>query len=205
MSTDKTLLLIFLSFASVHSITVSRWFKNFCRRLFGAIFLRVWYRFLYTCVSAITAAAAFACIHRVPDELIWLGPVWLRWSLHALQFAALTFGVLAFEHLDGGEFLGLKQVWRYLIRGEAAGNDEGLSERGLVTVGVYGIVRHPMYLAGILIFTFEPDLTRNGILITVLADVYFVFGVFIEERRFLEIFGDQYRQYVKRVPRLNPF
>jgi protein-S-isoprenylcysteine O-methyltransferase Ste14 len=27
----------------------------------------------------------------------------------------------------------------------------------------------------------------------------------IEERRFLDSFGDEYRAYMKRVPRLNPF
>ena len=78
--------------------------------------------------------------------------------------------------MDAAEFLGLRQVGRYLFRGEISGNAEGMSEKGLVTTGVYGIVRHPMYLAGIVIFTLEPTITRNGALITVLADLYFLIG-----------------------------
>jgi protein-S-isoprenylcysteine O-methyltransferase Ste14 len=61
-----------------------------------------------------------------------------------------------------------------------------------------------MYLAGIVIFTFNPDITVNGLTITALADLYFLFGVFIEERRFLKTFGSRYREYMKQVPRLMP-
>jgi protein-S-isoprenylcysteine O-methyltransferase Ste14 len=100
--------------------------------------------------------------------------------------------------------MGFKQVWRYLTRGEVAGGMEGLTDKKLVTTGVYGIVRHPMYLAGIIIFTFNPNITINNLLITVLADLYFLFGVLIEERRFLKIFGEEYRTYMQHVPRLMP-
>jgi protein-S-isoprenylcysteine O-methyltransferase Ste14 len=59
-------------------------------------------------------------------------------------------------------------------------------------------------VAGLIIFTFSPRITVNGLTITVLADLYFIFGMFIEERRFLKIFGDQYREYMKKVPRMVP-
>jgi len=197
--------LIFLSFAFIHSITVSQWFKQLIERLLGATFMRVWYRFLYNAVSGITAAFAFFLMYQVPDKIIWVGPLWFRWSLHAVQLGGLVFGVRAFEHLDTAEFMGFRQVWRYLTKGEVAGNIEGLTERELVTTGVYGIVRHPLYLAGIIIFTFEPTITVNGLTVTVLADLYFLFGSFIEERRFKRTLGDQYRDYRERVPMLLPF
>jgi protein-S-isoprenylcysteine O-methyltransferase Ste14 len=106
--------------------------------------------------------------------------------------------------MDSGEFMGFRQVWRYIARRETEGNIEGLTERELVRTGVYGIVRHPMYLSGLVIFTFSPIITVNGLTITVLADIYFLFGVFIEEQRFLRSFGDEYREYMKQVPRLIP-
>ena len=198
------IILIFLSFAVLHSITVSIRFKRFCGTILGDTFMRVWYRFLYNAVSTVTAALAFFLIARVPDRVLWQGPLWFRWCCHAVQLGGLVFGTRAFEHLDTGEFLGVRQVWRYATRGEVAGNLEGLTEKELVTTGVYGIVRHPMYLAGIIIFTLEPNITRNGLTVTLLADCYFLFGAFIEERRFLRIFGDQYREYMNRVPRLVP-
>ncbi len=62
----------------------------------------------------------------------------------------------------------------------------------------------PTDAAGLVIFTFNPYLTVISLAITAPADIYFLFGRFIEERRFLRIFGDQYREYMKRVPRLMP-
>ncbi len=196
--------IIFLIFAFIHSVTVSGWFKRNCQNILGELFMRVWYRFLYNTVSIITTATAIYLISKVPDQVVWIAPLWLRWTMHGIQIAGLVFGALSFEHMDIREFMGFRQVWRYLIRREVAGNIEGLTGKELVTTGVYGIVRHPMYLAGIVIVTFSPILTTSGLTFTLLADSYFLFGVFIEERRFLKIFGDEYREYMERVPRLIP-
>jgi len=196
--------LICLSFALIHSVTVTMWFKDLCRRAFGETFMRVWYRFLYTSVSAITVSVAAYLISQVPDRVLWQGPLWFRLIMHAIQLAGIVFGVQAFRYLDKWEFMGFRQVWRYLARKEVAGSLEGLTQKELVTTGVYGIVRHPLYVAGIIIVTFSPHITVNGLTITVLADVYFLFGMLIEERRFLKIFGEQYREYMKKVPRMVP-
>jgi protein-S-isoprenylcysteine O-methyltransferase Ste14 len=198
------IIIIFFAFALIHSITVARWFKDWCRRVFGDTFMRVWYRFLYTTVSGITAVVAIYLIIQVPDRVLWTAPSWITWLLHGVQIAGFFFGVQAFQYLDKWEFMGFRQVWRYITRREKAGNIEGLTQRELVTTGVYGIVRHPLYVAGLIIFTFNPHITVNGLAITVLADLYFIFGMFVEERRFLRIFGDQYREYMTKVPRMLP-
>ena len=199
-----SVIIIFLLFAFIHSVTVSKKFKQFCKDLFGETFMRVFYRSVYIAVSVLTSALALFLLAQEPDQKIWTAPAVLRWTMYVIQLAGLAFGALAFEHLDAGEFLGVKQIVRYLAHREVAGNIEGLTQKELVTSGVYGIVRHPIYLAGIIIFTFNPHLTVNSFLLTVLADLYFLFGAFIEERRFLEIFGHQYREYMQRVPRLFP-
>jgi uncharacterized membrane protein len=198
------IILIFILFVLIHSITVTAWFKDICKNAFGDTFMRVFYRALYNLVALVTVVIALYFIWREPDRGIWSAPTALWWLLRGIQLAGFAFGALSFEHLDGGEFMGFKQIWRYAARREVAGNIEGLTQKELVTGGVYGIVRHPIYLAGIVIFTANPDITVNGLMISVLADVYFLFGALIEERRFLRIFGDQYREYRKRVPRLIP-
>ena len=197
-------ILFFLLFAVIHSITAATKFKLACREIFGDSFMRVWYRAFYTAVSFITAAVAFLFIRRAPDHAIWAAPGWSGWVLFCVQTAGFVFGSFAFEQMDAGEFLGYKQVRRYLARGEAGGNIEGLTQQELVMTGVYGIVRHPLYLAGIIIFTFNPRITVNGLTITALADAYFLFGVFMEERRLAGLFGEQYRDYRRRVPMIIP-
>jgi protein-S-isoprenylcysteine O-methyltransferase Ste14 len=197
-------LLIFLAFALIHSITVAMWFKDLCRRAFGETFMRVWYRFLYTGVSFITAAIAVYLIRQVPDRIIWTAPAWLAWLMRGVQIAGAFFGMQAFHYMDKWEFMGYRQVWRYITKREVAGNTEGLTDKELVKTGVYGIVRHPLYVAGIIIFTFSPRITVNGLTIAILSDLYFLFGMFIEERRFIKIFGDQYREYMMKVPMMVP-
>jgi len=199
-----SIILLFLIFASIHSITVSGKFKQACKDLFSDTFMRVYYRALYNLISAVTFAVVLSLISQVPDQKVWIAPHWLKWTMHGIQLAGLVFGARSFEYLDTGEFMGFKQIWRYFSRHEVTGNIEGLTERELVTTGVYGIVRHPMYLAGLVIVIFNPILTMNGLTFSLLAGLYFLFGVFIEERRFVEIFGDQYREYMKRVPMLIP-
>ena len=60
--------LIFLAFALIHSMTVTFWFKRFCERLLGPVFMRVWYRFLYNLVSVVTFAIALKLMRQVPDQ-----------------------------------------------------------------------------------------------------------------------------------------
>jgi protein-S-isoprenylcysteine O-methyltransferase Ste14 len=147
---------------------------------------------------------AIYLIAYLPDRTIWAAPMWLTWIMRSIQSAGFVLGIRAFEYMDTREFMGFRQVWQYLRTGETGGDIEGLTRKELVSTGVYGMVRHPMYAAGLLIFTFSPRITENGLTITVLADLYFLFGMFIEERRFVKIFGEQYREYQKQVPMMVP-
>ncbi len=166
--------------------------------------MQAFYRLLYTVVSFVTAAVAFSLISRIPDRELWTAPAWAVWLVQGIRGGALLAALSAFRHLDIWEFLGVKQVWRFAVRRETSGDIDGLTQQGLVTTGVYGLVRHPLYLAGIIFFTLDPRVTVNGLAVTILADAYFLFGMFIEERRFLTIFGEEYARYMKRVPRMLP-
>jgi protein-S-isoprenylcysteine O-methyltransferase Ste14 len=75
----------------------------------------------------------------------------------------------------------------------------------LVDHGVYGIVRHPQYLAGILLSVALPMISQHWLVIVpgVVAGVMYIVSTFIEEENSIEKFGDEYRRYRERVPRLN--
>jgi protein-S-isoprenylcysteine O-methyltransferase Ste14 len=80
-------------------------------------------------------------------------------------------------------------------------------EQQVVTSGVYSIVRHPMYLGGVLLFIGTPLLlgSKYGILVAVLLTLLVVFRIIGEER----LLGDElkgYDDYKKKVKyRLIPF
>jgi len=77
----------------------------------------------------------------------------------------------------------------------------------LVDTGIYQFVRHPQYLAGVLINIGAPFITWHWlvILLGVLSAIMNYWNTFIEEEQNLEKFGDAYRDYQRRVPRLNFF
>jgi protein-S-isoprenylcysteine O-methyltransferase Ste14 len=124
--------------------------------------------------------------------------------MHAVQAAGLVVGLLSFNAVNFLEFVGAAQAWRYVTRRQVAGDMEGITGQRLVKTGMYAVVRHPLYLAGIMIFTFEPNITRNWLAVSALADAYFIYGAFVEERRLIGRFGDEYRRYMKEVPRFLP-
>ena len=75
----------------------------------------------------------------------------------------------------------------------------------LVGSGIYGIVRHPQYLAGFLISIALPMIAQHWLIAVfgvVGAVVYYV-DTFVEEKNNLEKFGEKYRRYMKTVPRMN--
>jgi protein-S-isoprenylcysteine O-methyltransferase Ste14 len=77
----------------------------------------------------------------------------------------------------------------------------------LVTRGVYRRVRHPMYAAiwlfGVAQALFLPNWLAGGGAVVPFALMY-VLRVPREERMMLDTFGDVYREYMARTPRLVP-
>ena len=75
----------------------------------------------------------------------------------------------------------------------------------LVDKGIYAIVRHPQYLAGILIAVGLPLIVQHwliGVLGAVAIVIYYT-DTYREERAVIDKLGHQYTEYMSRVPRLN--
>jgi len=195
---------IFMAFAFFHSLCVQDSIKGFVRKAAGEVFMKSFYRLSYTFVSALTTGAAFALIYSLDDHVLFKGPALFRWLMHMVQLSGLLLAMLTFKVLDLQEFLGSRQARRY-VRGEApSGNSEGLTVDRLITCGTYGLVRHPLYFAGIIIFTFEPNITRNWLTVAILADAYFIYGAVAEEKKLKEEFGAEYVHYMQAVPMFIP-
>jgi len=75
----------------------------------------------------------------------------------------------------------------------------------LVDSGIYAIVRHPQYLAGVLISIALPMISQHWSvsLLGLIGMAIYYHDTFDEEEKCIKRFGDAYRQYMKRVPRMN--
>ncbi|KKL92979.1 hypothetical protein LCGC14_1879280 [marine sediment metagenome] len=193
-----------MAFGLVHSLLVLESVKDLTVKIVGAQKVKAFYRLVFTMISIVTAVTTVYLILRIPDVVLFKGPVWWRSLMYFGEVLGLVFGALAFRVIDLKEFLGLRQAIRYIRTGDSGGDLEGITGKGFLASGVYGIVRHPLYFAGIVIFTLQPVVTRNWLAVAVLADLYFIYGALVEQKRLLELFGDKYRDYMGRVPLLVP-
>ena len=85
----------------------------------------------------------------------------------------------------------------FTLRGKGISN--------IVDSGIYGIVRHPMYLGAMTMFFSHIFLGQNIIVAigTIVALVCCYLIILSDEEQNLEKFGDDYKRYMQKVPRMN--
>jgi protein-S-isoprenylcysteine O-methyltransferase Ste14 len=188
------------AFALFHSVTVSEPYERWARRMMGESRFLAYHRLLFTLCSAAATVAVLMYVHSLPDAPLYRLDGWVRFLFHGLQI--LGAGLLLWTPWDLKEFIGLRQ-WERHRKGEGEGETPGRNDR-LFTGKGYGVVRHPLYLGCSLLLAFHPTQTQNSAATAAAVIAYFYIGTFFEERRLVRKFGEEYRAYQHRVPRLFP-
>ena len=83
--------------------------------------------------------------------------------------------------------------------------EKDISKEALVESGMYAFVRHPDFLGHILIIFALIIISQHWIslIVGIILIVLLCFAIIEEEKENIEKFGDVYRDYMKRVPRIN--
>lgn len=96
---------------------------------------------------------------------------------------------------------------RFVLGKQWSGPAIIIKDHKLIATGPYGIVRHPMYLANIIMYV-SAGLMVNCILGIILSLIIFVpifmKRAFVEESELEETFGNTYKNYNKSVPMFIP-
>ena len=83
-----------------------------------------------------------------------------------------------------------------------------VTENRLITTGVYGIVRNPVYSAILLVCTGTIFIVNNVVLfiVPIICWIYItVFLILTEEKWLVERYGQEYEEYCKKVNRCIPW
>jgi protein-S-isoprenylcysteine O-methyltransferase Ste14 len=78
----------------------------------------------------------------------------------------------------------------------------------LVDTGIYAVVRHPQYLGGVIsIFLATPLLYQHWLFIVlgIPGTILVYLGARREDNRLIEKFGEDYKSYLQKVPRMDIF
>lgn len=183
-----TFTFFFLFFAVFHSILAMDHAKNKAEKLMGKGYR--YYRLVYSIITFpfiipaylvwTTYSKSTPLIYVIPGDLYPLVILIRLCAVGLFGYAALQTDIL--------EFIGIKRE----------------KKKALITRGPYALVRHPLYLAIILILITNMRMTQLDLLATLLISGYSVMGAFIEEKRLLSFYGEEYRKYKNHVSMFIP-
>ncbi len=96
-------------------------------------------------------------------------------------------------------------ILKFKKRGGVEKDQSYISTTKLVTSGIYSIVRHPQFLAGILMAIGMMLLSQhpNSVIAGAIASVVYASEVPVTDKRLVEKFGESYHRYSEQVPALN--
>ncbi len=194
------IVLLFSLFAFSHTWLASRKLKT---ALVEKIGNRIaFYRMFYN-VSSILFFLAFIAVAPKPDVIIYDLQFPFDIITFALQVLSLIGLIWTFSQFDSKEFLGISQIIRYF---NGTYKEETLDEKQeLKFDGAFKHSRHPVYLFSILFLGFRPQMSLFYLILFICSVVYFYVGSIYEEKKLVEVFGNEYREYQKRTPRIFPF
>lgn len=134
-------------------------------------------------------ASPFLLYFRVYERMV--APVLLRWTHeNALQVAGLFLLLISVLLAD----------WGRVSRGVVAPSGPMPEGYKITVKGAYGIVRHPMYVSYSLFFVGLPLALLNVLLLVCIMGIPGYYMIAKEEERILiKKFGEEYRNYQKRV------
>ncbi|MGD0916822.1 MAG: NnrU family protein [Thermodesulfobacteriota bacterium] len=188
--------LLWILWCTLHSTLVATTVIDYMRKKLGDWFR--FYRLFYNIVSLATLVPVeyYSVSIRQAPVFQWEGPLVI--VKYLLLVASIALFVAGGSHYSLSQFLGIRQI-------KIGRGTQTLSEYNIFDAsGILGLIRHPWYAAGIMVI-WARDISLPTLLINIVISAYFIIGTFLEERKLLLEFGEEYRKYQKYVSMFIPY
>ena len=116
-------------------------------------------------------------------------------ALFLMGVGLVLWATFMISHWD---LFGLGQAWRE-FRGIQVTNET------FITPAMYKYSRHPLYLGLLFVLWATPLMTTGHLMLAAVWTGYIFIGIWFEERDLIRRFGQEYRDYIARVPKLIPW
>ena len=187
------LALLWTSWCVVHSALVSMTVTDYLKSRLGIHFR--FYRLFYNGFAIVTLIPVAVYSYAVQGEPVFVWDGYLRIFQVFLFLIAIYLMFAGMTHYDALQFLGIRQAKQRSI-------SEGMGE--LNATGILGTIRHPWYV-GAVAFIWARQLDASAIIVNIILTAHLIIGTFLEERKLVAEFGDEYRAYQKEVPMFIPY
>ncbi len=149
------------------------------------------YRLFYNTMSLLLFLVLLM-LHSATPSKQWFsaGTGWMIAGV-LLIGCGLLLGLLALRTYNGAAFLGLQEE----------------DNRRLNTNGLNAYMRHPLYTATLLLilgFCLVQPVAKNW-MVLMLTFLYLLIGMRLEEKKLIELFGEDYIRYRQKVKKLIPY
>jgi methanethiol S-methyltransferase len=194
MESFSNIFLAVAAYGVLHSILASQSMKALAEKRLG-LFAKRYYRLFFNLVAVLSLGPVFWVLYHTPDYPLYLIPAPFVFITLLLQAAAAACAAASLMQTGMGDFLGLAQL---------TSRETDSAAPVLNVGGFYRWVRHPLYTFGLLFIWLTPMLTVNLLALNIGLTLYIVIGIYFEERKLLQVFGQDYAEYRARTPMLFP-
>jgi protein-S-isoprenylcysteine O-methyltransferase Ste14 len=175
-------LVLFAAFAMHHSVMARTGAKRWISRLLPASLERSAYVWSGSLLFAMTCLGW----REIPGLIYRLDAPW-TYGCVAAQLTGVWMTLHGAGVIDVLELAGIRQAMGWVAAPR------------FKVIGPYHLVRHPIYLGWVLITFGTPTMTATKLAFAIISTTYLAIAIPLEERSLVEVFGEQYQEYQRRV------
>lgn len=123
-------------------------------------------------------------------------------NLKTIQYLTIFIALLLFwsgaKQYNMAQFIGIAQIF-HKEKTTTLSNSGNISNKGIL-----GLIRHPWY-TGTFLLLWAREFTIKTIIVNIILSIYLIVGTYLEERKLILEFGNEYQLYKTKVSMFIPF